>query len=334
MNSGYRSVFAMLSAAVLTLLVLMADTFALGPPVSHDQNKHNLSSAVYDVVRTDNAFSPDTNSDRKAASVSINNPTTLKRASRDASIKYRATNAANNPSGRQICIFCHTPHTANVAEGAPLWNRAFSIQTFSRYSSATLQIRSIGAAQYGANKQPDGASKLCLSCHDGVTNLGTVRQSVQSAVIVMDTTNGGDVKITGPASFNPSTNKMKTGHHPVSFVYNGSIQGQISTGRLNAGLGGGLGFTVPADSSAVKRDKNNKMQCTTCHDPHQNQSDDNTCYWSSAPGYGLCSDASSTGRKVVPFWVYPGSDAFANHDTVCTSCHNLTKGNSPNTPWP
>ncbi|MBW7957217.1 MAG: hypothetical protein H3C68_04920 [Deltaproteobacteria bacterium] len=67
----------------------------------------------------------------------------------------------------EICVFCHTPHHANVdgfaaGEKAPLWNRtnAAAAETFTPYGT-TAAGTSIG--------QPGGASLACLSCHDGVT---------------------------------------------------------------------------------------------------------------------------------------------------------------------
>ena len=62
----------------------------------------------------------------------------------------------------EICIFCHTPHTAKKAG---LWNRHDSTAAYTPYRSTTIKAN-IG--------QPTGASKLCLSCHDGTVALGMV----------------------------------------------------------------------------------------------------------------------------------------------------------------
>ncbi len=235
---------------------------------------------------------------------------------------YKATDdPTGNPGGQQICIFCHTPHNANVEGGAPLWNRAFSTAIFSRYSSSTLQIRVNSAARTPANYdtpvwQPDGSSKLCLSCHDGISSLGAV---LRGGPIVMN----ADV-ITTIASFNPSNNKMKTGHHPVSFVYNASVAAAI-----NAIKSPGDSYKLPPDATVpgVKLDKNSKMQCTTCHDAHQNQTNDDDCY--------VDVPCTPTSRKKAPFWVYGGgANAPADRDKVCTVCHNLTPGTLTTPSWP
>jgi hypothetical protein len=265
----------------MLLLLVAFQALAVGPQVSKPGNKHNLSALNLDPLVT-----------------------------------YKATNdAVGNPRGQQICIFCHTPHNSNVEGQTPLWNRNFSSQNFQRYSSLTLQIRNstkFPDAQYGASAQPNGSSKLCLSCHDGVSNLGAV---LDGSPIAMTK----DV-ITGFASFKPDTNKMKTGHHPVSFVYNGVVRDAIQFAKLPATV-----FTLPA-LSQVKLDKQSRMQCTTCHDAHQNMSSETDCYG------GPCSSTNT--RKIAPFWVYgTPSGGSADQLTVCLTCHPMTTPTS-NPIWP
>lgn len=293
---GFRKSLVLLAASwlLMFMLVFQAAAVAPGPRVSEVGNKHNLSSLGW----SGGALADNTN-------------------------PYRATGglaSTTNMAGKQICIFCHTPHNAFVENQAPLWNRTFSTGlVFSRYSTATLQIRvnpaisASTAADYGSNWQPDGSSKLCLSCHDGVSSLGAV---LRGGPIEM---NPGYDKITGIALFNPSNNKMKTGHHPVSFVYNASVQQAISSSRVTNG------FQLPTAVPQVKLDKNKKMQCTTCHNPHQNQSDDGKCYETEVSNVIVnCGSPATATRKVVPFWVYGVSGtAVDDHDTVCNSCHDM-----------
>src|SRR5262249_42267033 len=64
----------------------------------------------------------------------------------------------------EVCLFCHTPHRGTGEQ--PLWNHSMSKATYTPYSSSTARA-TIG--------QPTGASKLCLSCHDGTVALGMVQ---------------------------------------------------------------------------------------------------------------------------------------------------------------
>ena len=63
----------------------------------------------------------------------------------------------------EVCLFCHTPHRA--LDVVPLWNHEMSQATYTPYTSSTKKA---------AVGQPSGASKLCLSCHDGTVALGAV----------------------------------------------------------------------------------------------------------------------------------------------------------------
>lgn len=269
--------------AAFFVITVVFQTFAAGPLVSKPGNKHNLSSG-----------------------------------NTDTSVTYKASgDATSNPRGTQICIFCHTPHSANVVGQAPLWNRYFSSDTFQRYSSATLQIRNIPNAQYGGNVEPSGSTKLCLSCHDGVSKLGAVYKGPEIAMV------GGGfldvIDINSRASFNSSKNKLKSGHHPVSFVYTAAIATTINTNKLQPV---DTYVTPPITGSVVKLDKQGRMQCTTCHDAHQNQSSyDDQCY----PSGGACTTPNTI--KIAPFWVYGGVvDASTDQQTVCTTCHPMNAG--------
>lgn len=285
--NALNKLFPIIIVAVILLasLAFQADAVLVpGPLVSKPGNKHNLSAL---------------------------NTSTL--------VTYKAVNdPTGNPRGQEICIFCHTPHNANVEGGAPLWNRNFSTQTFQRYTgSSSFVIKNNATANYyGSTGQPDGSSKLCLSCHDGVSSLGAVKNG--SAITMVS-----DV-ITGRASFNPAAaaNKMRYGHHPVSFVYNDAVKTAINTARSSTA------YSFPPTIPAVKLDGQGKMQCTTCHNAHQNQSDDDDCYG------GTCAAAS---QKKAPFWVYHNStnSASQDRDAVCNSCHAISQAvpNAPPTNW-
>jgi predicted CXXCH cytochrome family protein len=141
----------------------------------------------------------------------------------------------------EICIFCHAPHTTGVA--APLWNHRLSSSTYTPYTSSTMRAK-VG--------QPTGASKLCLSCHDGTVALGLVGNRdfaipMRSGILSM------------PAGRSRIGTDL-TGHHPISFTYDAALastRGQLYDPAI---LGGN-----------VHVDPNRQLQCTACHDPHNNQ---------------------------------------------------------------
>lgn len=220
-------------------------------------------------------------------------------SSLNTNVTYKAD--PSDPRGREICIFCHTPH--NAAPQTTLWNRRDPTATFGHYSSSSLVISRSGVpSSYG---EPTGSSRLCLSCHDGVTAGGVSLGDVLSGPIYM----GINDKITGIALFD--TSKIRSGHHPVSFVYNAAVLNAIQSDPVKSSEN----YMLPS-LQEVKVDREERMQCTTCHNPHQNQSTEET--------YPI---PPNVGRKIAPFWVYGGKgNATDDRDAVCLTCHNLTAG--------
>jgi predicted CXXCH cytochrome family protein len=138
----------------------------------------------------------------------------------------------------EICIFCHTPHFA-TGDG-PLWNHQMSAAVYRPYTSSTLKA---------TVAQPNGSSRLCLSCHDGTVALGMV--NIRSQGIAMNTTT-----MTGPNNLGTDL----TFDHPVSFVYNTALV--TADGNLNDP------GTLPPH---VRLDRSGQLQCTSCHDPHNDE---------------------------------------------------------------
>ncbi|MBT0654434.1 cytochrome C [Geobacter luticola] len=230
-------------------------------------------------------------------------------------VTYKAKPGDPLQRDTQVCIFCHTPHNASP-QGA-LWNRKDTTSVFGIYTSSTLVIRRAGVpASYG---EPNGSSRLCLSCHDGITADLNVLGNVYAGGPIDFPTGKG--KISGVAAFDAK--KISLGHHPVSFVYDTAVVVAIQSGGKST-----QGYKLPPPNDPVKLQKlQNKewMQCTTCHDPHQNQTAE-TAYPAGSP---------AAGRKIAPFWVLGTSgNASTDHDTVCLKCHNITKYGNLSTAWP
>jgi len=160
----------------------------------------------------------------------------------------------------QICAFCHTPHAGNMdadaaAINAPLWNRAVTggtDSTYIEYSSSSIQ------ANIDAN--PGGPSKLCLSCHDGTLALGNLNvingQTNQTITMGSTTMPDGSGALTG---FTRNLGQDLTGDHPISFQFDTAL------------LAADVELTKPSQTVSDKKYAPldlNKVQCTTCHDPH------------------------------------------------------------------
>lgn len=140
----------------------------------------------------------------------------------------------------QVCIFCHTPHNASPI--AALWNRSLSPQAYLVYTSKALDSRPA---------QPTGSSKLCLSCHDGTIALG----AVLSRPSPIQMSGGVTTMPAGPGNLGTDLRD----DHPVSFRYDSglaSLNGKLRDPAL-----------LPHE---FKLDANRELQCTTCHDAHNN----------------------------------------------------------------
>jgi hypothetical protein len=140
------------------------------------------------------------------------------------------------------CAGCHAAHNADDpntpldAVTVPLWKGVLAPTSgFQPYWSPTLDAVDVG--------QPDGDSLMCLSCHDGTTQTG--------------------VGVTG----NNDLGRDLRDDHPISFVYSATLPANEIGTRLYdpTTQDSGLGDKIDVDML----DGSSKMQCTTCHDVHE-----------------------------------------------------------------
>lgn len=208
--------------------------------------------------------------------------------------QFHATNES------EVCIFCHTPHNS-VAGQNFLWNRQTDANSpnqnsFALYSSATLTSAALGAVI-------SDVSKMCMSCHDGVTALNSM---ANPRTLVGLTPTIGDIY------FNPEESGMPWGvnigegdtvignpgnnlrnDHPISFSYS-DAQSQETNGGLKL-------IDNPRTEGLVFWGPNSdQIECVTCHDPHIN----------SNPAYGGNPALAKFLRR---------SNASSN---LCFACHN------------
>ncbi len=189
----------------------------------------------------------------------------------------------------QICIFCHTPHSA--AAKSPLWSRPDpdGMGSFPVYAT-TLGINqdagAIALSGYDAGNSdyPSGASRMCLSCHDGATSIGVLLNDQ----IIMES---GSETITSPAAIIDLATS-----HPISFNYNQLVVNYIDPANTS--------YQLPpsADGIDTPLDGYGQMQCTTCHDPHEDT-------------------RGSTGAEALPFWRNTVIVGTSLYEDVCDSCH-------------
>ena len=141
---------------------------------------------------------------------------------------------------QQICIFCHTAHNADVSiQDAPLWDHEVTTRNYQLYNSSTMDA---------TPGQPVGASRLCLSCHDGTIAVDSYGD--KAGVIFL----GGDVAVGADELSND---------HPVSFLYDDSLAVQDRELFIPSSSASGMGGTISQDLLFDGR-----MECSSCHDVH------------------------------------------------------------------
>ncbi|AYH42061.1 cytochrome c3 family protein [Azoarcus sp. DN11] len=195
---------------------------------------------------------------------------------------------------QQICVFCHTPHAANTAVNAPLWNKGLPPTTYTTYSTANSNTID------GAVLTVGSVSAACLSCHDGTQAMDNLVNAPGSGGLVVGGSNRnytwttGANKITGVANLQPDL----TNDHPIGIQYCGG--GLTGTGTTVNGTCNDKDFKLPVtktingvqvfwvDTSVANntREKTDmilytrtftgaqtgpSVECASCHDPHSDK---------------------------------------------------------------
>ncbi|MFI4979261.1 MAG: cytochrome c3 family protein [Nevskiales bacterium] len=182
---------------------------------------------------------------------------------------------------------------------------ATPVPTYTPYTSST------SAAHPG---QPTGASLLCLSCHDGTTALGNVLSRTSQIGMA-----GGVIAL--PAG-NSNLGTDLSDDHPISFAFTAAVAAARNGELVN-----------PATlTGKVKLDASGQLQCTSCHDPHDDSNGKflvvanqasalcQTChiknYWGSSDH--KLSAKTWNGVGVNP-WPHSGGTTVAAN--ACENCH-------------
>ncbi len=179
-------------------------------------------------------------------------------------------------SETQVCVFCHTPHHASSS--GPLWNR-----NLSSVANYTLPSKTTPGYEFllSTPSQPDGDSRLCLSCHDGTVAIGSVINLRGAATTIsMQDSGTGDLTGGGQLSSNSSAyfGTDLSGHHPVSIEVNAALLQDKAT-QCTSGTptnttkvcnpAAPLKLLTTANLYGTGTHTHLGVQCSSCHDSHE-----------------------------------------------------------------
>ena len=178
----------------------------------------------------------------------------------------------------EICVFCHTPHGANVdldmyghhddlsatRSKAPLWNRGLSdVSVFEVYTSPTMNAV--------CDDTPSPLSLACLSCHDaaldGWGTTGAVTGTDQHTLMNWSNADSRDPRCGSCHQGEDGTQNPAqwfqigpdvSNEHPISMSYE---LARSSDPYFN---------TPPSAQSGWPDVKlfNGRVECPSCHNPH------------------------------------------------------------------
>jgi len=188
------------------------------------------------------------------------------------------------------CSSCHQPHLSGKLSdpstlNVPLWSNKYNSDALPVYDvySGSKKFQSLGITI----GQPDGASKLCLGCHDGSYDHGTHE------------------------AFNDANDLPRA--HPISFVFDGALA-TASGGTLYDPTVKVSGLTTAGTIDDDMLDGDHKVQCVSCHEPHNNG------IWVDA---NMIDDPENpTGPQIPEKGTGTKHMKFAKHVDLCKTCHN------------
>ncbi len=160
----------------------------------------------------------------------------------------------------ELCVFCHTPHMADTTvTNAPLWNRG-TVAGFAAtnlYNSSTLDAESKPGFAGLVNEVNNSDAPLCLSCHDGSSLAGGLKNPSNLASGTQPTFAGTDA-VTSFTNILDGSNSLRN-DHPIGMDY--SVIQSNTTAEFVALGSTGLNFYSTG---------NTYMWCSSCHDVHDN----------------------------------------------------------------
>ena len=184
---------------------------------------------------------------------------------------------SGNPAGDSVtgvCTMCHTPHGGIQSQMA--WNHTLSQNTHFWTEGATAD----GTPFPTIDPSWGGASKLCLSCHDGSVAIGDIawfnQQEWTGGNAVDPTDHNGDGVQIGNASGNLTDN------HPFAFPYPWAGMGSTYNGVTSSAGAVLSGWQADPTMDGIRLFNQNGstvsagtmtgatgIECSSCHDPHE-----------------------------------------------------------------
>jgi predicted CXXCH cytochrome family protein len=163
----------------------------------------------------------------------------------------------------RVCIFCHSSH--NASKDGPLWNHQTTAPgKFRTYDRSTMN---------STPEQPNGSTKLCLSCHDGTIAVGAIR-GLRRPISMRGVGSRGEI----PAGKRSHIGTDLTGTHPVSTKF----------GQDLALVDKHLRWPPYDPEQLVGTDAGGYVQCTSCHDPHDDSKSEKYPFWRKATFDEVC----------------------------------------------
>lgn len=225
----------------------------------------------------------------------------------------------------RVCVYCHTPHNATQDDSFlynyPLWNHELVASTgwlsyvWAAPANATISTEVTDTVDMTLDPLA-GPSRLCMSCHDGVT----AADQHNGAMPMAGANPISGKKAIGLNNGDPATASDLTDDHPIGFSWteadaarNAGTKPEIAlvtdtfaSGRTDSAVGGTMDTTIrfPAGNRTIGDVlyDGDIMTCASCHDVHNKDN--------------VPPSVNTSGGPVNYFlW------ADQNDSLICLSCH-------------
>jgi hypothetical protein len=217
-----------------------------------------------------------------------------------------------DPEGR-LCAYCHTPHHAILATDAaangaidlPLWSHLVSNVNNTPYMSPTFNPK--GGQTMSADPLT-GPSRLCMSCHDGITAVDTYYGQPHNNVIMRPL-------VAPPYPGMPVISNNGSKSHPIGFSMIDVIPGYPAAMNPDSNI-------LPLSNSSTYLTQSGNtgptiisrlaygaiMTCCSCHDVHNSLN--KISYQAGDQNYLIYAPQTQT------------------NSYLCLSCHTAASGDS------